>query len=227
MLPSMSEPYDPQASHAGQAAYSPWVLRIYDWFVLGFSCTFAWRCPSRVLLDHYQRHVGTHHLDVGVGSGYFLDNCRFPVPEPRIALLDLNQSSLTFTARRIARLSPRTYCFDVLQPLPVDETYDSIGLGFLLHCLPGDMDNKATALANLAPVLRDDGVLFGSTILGSGVSHNALGKALMRTYNRKGIFSNLHDSEESLRNALERYFSEVTIKRHGTVGLFAARRPRR
>jgi ubiquinone/menaquinone biosynthesis C-methylase UbiE len=226
MLSAMSEPYDSQASHAGQAAYSPWVLRIYDWFVLGFSCTFAWRCPSGVLLDHYQHHVGPHHLDVGVGSGYFLDHCKFPVPEPRIALLDLNQSSLAFTARRIARMSPRTYCADVLQPLSVDETYDSIGLGFLLHCLPGDMDHKAKAIANLVPVLRSDGVLFGSTIFGSGVSHNILGRTLMRAYNRKGIFSNLNDSEESLRKVLERYFAEVTIRRHGTVGLFVARRPR-
>jgi hypothetical protein len=62
-------------THAGQASYTPAVLRIYDLFVLGFSSSYAWRCPSRQLLEHYQRHITSKHLDVGVGTGWFLDRC--------------------------------------------------------------------------------------------------------------------------------------------------------
>jgi len=220
---------EPLDSRAGQAVYSPWTLRLYDWYVLGLSCRLAWRCPSGVLLAQYQAHVGARHLDVGVGSGYFLDGCRFPVARPTIALLDLNQASLAFAANRIARLSPRTYRADVLQPLAdrIDETFDSIGLGFLLHCLPGDMAYKARALANLAPLLGPDGVLFGSTILTEGVPHNAFGRALLNVYNRKGIFSNRGDSAAGLGAALEQSFSDVAVTTHGTVALFTARRPRR
>jgi len=60
---------------AGQAVYSKRVLGNYDLVVLGLSNRFLWRCPTERLLEHYNRHVTENHLDVGVGTGYFLDNC--------------------------------------------------------------------------------------------------------------------------------------------------------
>lgn len=63
---------------AGQAVYTKRVLHVYDLFVLGFSNRFVWRCPTPALLAHYDRHVTANHLDVGVGTGYFLDRCHFP-----------------------------------------------------------------------------------------------------------------------------------------------------
>jgi SAM-dependent methyltransferase len=213
-------------SRAGQAVYSRWTLQLYDLYVLGLSCRLAWRCPAPTLVAHYDAHVSSHHLDVGVGSGYFLDRCRFPVPRPEIVLLDLNEASLAFAARRIERFAPRACRADVLEPLPLAERFDSIGLGFLLHCLPGDMAYKARALAHLAAVLKPEGVLFGSTILAADVRHNRLGAALVGIYNRKGIFSNRTDSEAGLRAALEASFVEVSITIQGAVALFSARRPR-
>ena len=213
-------------SRAGQAVYSRWTLQLYDLYVLGLSCRLAWRCPSRALLAHYDAHVSAHHLDVGVGSGYFLHRCRFPVPHPEVVLLDLNEASLAFAARRIARLAPRTCRADVLEPLPLVERFDSIGLGFLLHCLPGDMPYKARALAHLAAVLNPAGVLFGSTILAADVGHNRLGARLVELYNRKGIFSNRGDSATGLRAALDASFAEVSITVRGAVALFSARHPR-
>ena len=213
-------------SRAGQAVYSRWTLRLYDLYVLGLSCRLAWRCPAGTLLAHYDAHVSAHHLDVGVGSGYFLDRCKFPVPRPELVLLDLNEASLGFAAHRIGRLAPRTCRADVLEPLPLAERFDSIGLGFLLHCLPGDMPYKARALANLAAVLNPQGVLFGSTSLAADVRHNRLGAALVDLYNRKGIFSNRGDSAAGLGAALEESFADVSITVRGAVALFSARRPR-
>lgn len=212
---------------AGQAVYSPWVLRLYDAYVLGLSCSLAWRCPSRVLLAQYDRLVGRRHLDVGVGSGYYLDRCRFPTARPEVTLLDLNPVSLDFAARRIARYSPRVIRHDVFDPVPLAERFDSVGISFLLHCLPGTMAEKGVTLARLAPALDDGGVLFGSTILGRNANHNAFGRVLLSAYNRRGIFSNLEDSADTLRAALEAAFVEVRTERVGTVALFEARRPRR
>jgi len=65
---------------AGADVYSKSVLSIYNLYVLGFSNTFAWRCPSRLILDFYNEHISDNHLDVGVGTGYFLDRCQFPTP---------------------------------------------------------------------------------------------------------------------------------------------------
>jgi hypothetical protein len=93
---------------AGQAVYSPMVLRTYDSIVLGLSNRFLWRCPTAELLRLYDRNVSERHLDVGVGTGYFLDKSRWPVAKPAITLLDLNPNCLTMASRRIRRFTPQT-----------------------------------------------------------------------------------------------------------------------
>jgi hypothetical protein len=124
---------------AGQRVYTPLTLRVYDLFVLGFSNRLVWRCPSSNLLERYESHVGARHLDVGVGTGWFLDNCSW------------------------------------------------------------------------------------RTILGRGVSHNLLGRRLMRLYNRKRIFSNLEDDQQGLAGGLASELTEVEIQVIGAVALFAGR----
>jgi hypothetical protein len=200
------------------------VLAVYDWWVLGLSNRFAWRCPRERLLAHYDAHVSANHLDVGVGTGYFLDRCRFPTPAPSLALLDLNPSALRWAARRVRRYRPRTYLGDVLEPIGLGGTrFGSIGLNFLLHCLPGDFSTKAAAFRHLRALLGDDGVIFGSTILGRGVRRNRLARGLMAAYNRKGIFSNSWDDRGGLERALEAHFGQYRVKIEGCVALFSAR----
>src|SRR5687768_11833517 len=117
---------------AGQAIYTRSTLHAYDFVVLGVSNRFVWKCPSRRIEEHYNRHVTANHLDVGVGTGYFLDRCRFPSPTPRVALLDFNQSALEHAARRIARYKPETYRRNVLEPMLVDTAkFDSVGTNYL------------------------------------------------------------------------------------------------
>lgn len=141
-------PVSPEA--AGAAVYSKPTLLIYDFFVLGFSNTFAWRCPSRVILDFYNEHVTANHLDVGVGTGYFLDRCHFPSPNPRITLVDLNENSLAMTSHRLARYHPTTHTANILEPLQITgPRFDSVGFSYLLHCLPGTMKDKEMVFRNL------------------------------------------------------------------------------
>lgn len=97
---------------AGQAVYSKGALKVYDWVVLGISNRFIWKCPTPGLEAHYNKHLSANHLDVGVGTGYFLDRCRFRSARPRVALMDLNPEALAFAAQRIARYQPETYRLD-------------------------------------------------------------------------------------------------------------------
>nr|VUD24252.1 type 12 methyltransferase [Salmonella sp. NCTC 7297] len=53
-----------------------------------------------------------------------------------------------------------------------------------------------------------------------------LAKKLMAVYNKKGIFSNIHDSADTLRSALDEHFAKVTLEQHGAVALFSATTPR-
>lgn len=209
---------------AGQAVYTPRTLAIYDLAVLGVSNRFIWNCPTARLEEHYNRHVSANHLDVGVGTGYFLDRCRFPAATPRVALMDLNSDTLAFAARRIARYRPEQYRRNVLEPIAFDaEGFDSIGLNYLLHCLPGSIASKAVVFDHLRPLLKPGAVLFGSTLLHGGVPRSALARGLMAIYNRKGIFANRDDDLAGLQRALEQRFREVRVEVAGCAALFAAR----
>ena len=211
--------------HAGQAAYTPWTLRVlYDVGVLGYSNRFVWKCPTPTQLAWYDAHVSANHLDVGVGTGYYTAHCRYPSPSPRLALMDLNANSLEHAASRAVRYSPETYRRNVLDPIDFDSPrFDSIGLNNLLHCLPGSMDEKAVVFDHLRPLLNPGGCVFGSTLLQGDVPRSMQARVLMRIYNRKGIFSNTRDTRESLERALHKRFKESQITVHGCVALFRAR----
>ncbi len=214
----------PEQVAAGQAVYTKGALTVYDVVVLGLSNRLIWKCPTRRLLEHYDRHVSANHLDVGVGTGYFLDRCRFPSAAPRLALMDLNRNSLDFAARRIARYAPETYLRNVLEPISIDaETFDSVGVNYLLHCLPGAIDAKAAIFDHLKTLMRPGAVLFGSTLLQDGVARGPAARQLMGFYNRKGIFSNEADDVDGLRHALQQRFQSVSIEIVGCAALFSAR----
>lgn len=209
---------------AGQAVYSKRVLSLYDFWVLGVSNHFFWKCPTRLISEKFKSCVSDNHLDVGVGTGYYLKK-HLPKNTRRIALLDLNSNSLASTANAIKWFNPESYCANVFEPLSLDcERFDSISVNYLLHCLPGNMKDKASVFGNLKALLFDGGSLFGSTILGSGVPHNVLGNKLMHFYNKKGIFTNLDDNIEELREALNTHFSNVEIELHGCVAIFSAKK---
>jgi SAM-dependent methyltransferase len=214
----------PDQVAAGQAVYSKRLLNAYDFLVLGVSNRFIWRCPTPRLLAHYNRHVTANHLDVGVGTGYFLDRCRFPTPSPRIALMDLNPNSLEFAARRIARYSPETYVRNVLEPIADPPAkFDSVGVNYLLHCLPGTIESKAAVFDHLLPLMNPGGVIFGSTLLQGGVRRNWAAKRLMKFYNAKGVFTNTQDDLDGLDRELRRRFQNVTIETIGSAAVFVGR----
>ena len=207
---------------AGQAIYSPMVLRTYDWFVLGFSNRFLWQCPTQELRRVYDRNVSARHLDVGVGTGYFLDKAKWPVPNPAITLLDLNSECLGVAAKRIRRYAPQTVRANILAPLPPLETVKSAALCYLLHCLPGTIPQKAVAFDHLRPLLAPGARVFGATIVQGSVPRSRPAQALMNLYNRKGIFSNAGDTVEDLETALSGRFSNVQVELRGVVALFEA-----
>lgn len=212
---------------AGQALYSLPGLRLwYDLVVFGVNNHLVWRCPTRELRTLYRRHLSSDHLEAGVGSGYLLDRCGFPTDEPRLVLVDLNASALAVTARRVARYRPRTLRRNLLEPLAWDgEPFDSVGLNYVLHCLPGTMAEKAVVFDHLGALLRPGGVIFGSSLLASGVRRGALARMGMDLYNGMGVLSNAADSLDALRGALRSRFRDVEIRAVGCVALFSARAP--
>jgi SAM-dependent methyltransferase len=213
-----------QQRRLGAGVYGRASLSLYDVGVLGLTNRLIWRCPSDRILDLYQSCVTANHLDVGVGTGFFLDRVEFPRPSPRVGLLDLSGASLTHTARRLIRYEPEMYRADVLQPITTSiEPFDSIGLNYLLHCLPGPMEYKAAAFDNLLPLLRPGGVLFGGTVLRHVPRLPVQARAWMALYNALGAFDNARDSLDALHFELSSRFVEVEVETRGAVALFKAR----
>lgn len=206
---------------AGHAFYTKRALVVYDAMILGYFSRMAWKCPKARLLRHYDENVSTNHLDVGVGTGYFLDRCQFGSTTPRVALMDPNTNCLEVAGRRISRYHPEAYEADALQPIQLEiAKFDSVSLNYVLHCLPGDIVSKGIVFENLRALMNPSGVLFGATLLHNGVPRNWLARTVMDRNNKHGIFSNVNDSLDGLRSVLSAHFAASAVEVVGCVGIF-------
>ena len=122
-------------AYGGQSEYTPFFLKIYDPVVLGFFTRVVWRCPTTRLIEGYRRHVRPLHLDVGPGTGYFLEPAGLPDGSP-VTILDPNTNVLAHATRRLQRLDITAVEADVCKPLPITGPFDSAALSGVIHCLP-------------------------------------------------------------------------------------------
>ncbi|KAK2877270.1 hypothetical protein FQN49_001275 [Arthroderma sp. PD_2] len=223
--------------------YNPLTLWVYDFFVHFLTNLFWWRCPTdSVLFPFFQANAGPVHMDVGVGTGYFpvsmrqSEKQRHPTARQneaqwpkQLTFVDMNPACLAKASDRLG-LPDRTECVlaDIMKPINMDvKQVDSISMMYILHCIPVSPEKKGCTFAHLKPYLKDSGTLFGSTVLGKGVSHNLIGSFLMWLYNAIGMFGNLEDRKEHFLKPLEEQFEHVESAVVGTVLLFKAQKPRK
>jgi SAM-dependent methyltransferase len=209
----------------GQSDYTRLLLNLYDPLVLGPVARFVWRCPTSELTERYRDHIREPHLDVGPGTGYFLERSGLP-SGTAVTILDPNPNVLRHVSRRLPGLEISAVEADVCKRLPVDGPFASAALHLVLHCLPGPLERKAQAVANVAAVLAPHGVLFGATVLGESGPHTRLSRRVLHAFNRRGAFDNLGDTEESLGEILRASFDEVNVDVIGSIAVFAATKPR-
>lgn len=210
--------------YAGQSIYTPRILTLYDFSVLTLSNSFLWRCPTSRLLHHFNQNISANHLDIGVGSGFFLDKCNFPGHRPRIGLMDLNPSAIKHTAARIVRYNPEEYIHNIYEPIDFfSPKFNSISLNYLLHCLPGNLADKCVVFDHIQSLADPGAICFGSTLLGDGVSLNWGAKHLMSFYNKSGIFSNSRDNAHNLEKELAKRFDIISFEIVGATALFSGR----
>jgi len=80
---------EPSGLPASSAGYTRAVLMIYDLWVTHFSNRYVWRCSVDIHRDHYRKWIGKRHLEVGVGTGYYLSGATLREVQ-HVALLDPN-----------------------------------------------------------------------------------------------------------------------------------------
>jgi ubiquinone/menaquinone biosynthesis C-methylase UbiE len=211
-----------EAVAAGHAFYTRRSLKVYDAAILGFFSRTAWRCPAARIQLHFNQHVTANHLDVGVGTGYFLDHCRFPSAQPRVGLLDVSDACLERASARIARYKPEVHHASVFEPLDLGvPSFASVSLNYVLHCLPGTLTEKGVAFEHLAGVLEPGATVFGATLLSGGVRRNWYARQIMARNNRVGIFSNAEDDLDGLNAMLAGHLDNVSVETVGCVALFS------
>jgi SAM-dependent methyltransferase len=212
-------------AYAGQSEYTPFFLKIYDPVILGFFTKVIWRCPTSRMVEGYRRHVRPLHLDVGPGTGYFLERAGLPEGSP-VTILDPNVNVLDYASRRLQGFDITIVEADVCKSLPLDGPFDSAALNGVIHCLRGPLPRKAVAVANVAAVLAPTGVLFGASILGLSGRHTRLARSVLKVNNRRGTFDNLGDTEDGLGEILSASFERVELDTVGSMAIFAATGPR-
>ena len=202
--------------------YTPGGLRIYDSFVMGLLAERVWGCPAEHFVDFYREHLKPAHADIGVGTGYCIDRCE-PGPTERLALIDLRQSCLDYCAERLDRFRPETFVRDARMPILIDaRRFDSIGLGGLLHSLPGDMRDKGGVFDAIAPIAAPGAVIFGYTLVCDGANATLTRRTVHRTLNALHVIDNDHDHMADLAAELARRFTDCRLRLIGNVAFFSA-----
>ncbi|KAF7593564.1 hypothetical protein BBP40_011184 [Aspergillus hancockii] len=212
------------AAERGAAFYDTWQVYAYDMMVLGFINSFGWCCPTnKHLLPLFQANIRSNHLDIGVGTGYYHKFSSFP---GSLTLCDLSVGALEMAKARSGVDNVKVIRCDITQELPTDEVFDSISMFYLLHCLPGPIENKTAVIERVLPNLASDGVLTGATILGKGVTDGFIGRLWRNYVNGKGYLDNSEDDAQSFIDTLNDNFEDVETKVVGAVLVFKAERPK-
>lgn len=210
----------------GVRIYRPLLLSIYDFLIMRVLTVYVWRCPAFHYTNLYRDFMSRNHADIGVGTGYVLDRCEYEPGEVRIALFDLQRNCLEYTARRIARFEPEIYQCDALEPIRVGAgSFDSIALGGILHCIPGDMAEKGIVFDSIKPLMHSRTKVFGYTILNQGIHKTRLSKATYFILQKLKVINGLNDSATQLTKELEMRFTSVEVKVIGCVAIFVAHAP--
>ncbi|KAK7749682.1 hypothetical protein SLS53_000261 [Cytospora paraplurivora] len=148
--------------HKKEVIYKSWDLLIYEIWVLGIVSTWAWGCgTNQYLLPQFRAN---HHLDIGSGTGYYLRKGNIP-QSTNLSLVDLERSALEVGLRRSGRAdgnNVRGIVADILQPLPVDDRFDSVSMYYLLHCFPAPVDVKCRIIQHIKRNMTPNGVIHGA-----------------------------------------------------------------
>lgn len=209
-------------AHKAVKIYSKSLLSFYDLYVFKCVSPIFFRCPSEKIIDFYLNNVSENHLEVGAGTGFLLKKCQNAEKIKHLSLLDLSENCLQATQKSIKPIKATVYKANILEALPLqNRKFKSIGLNFVLHCVPGNFKTKGMALLNLGNHLTEDGSIFGSTAIYDS-NQNIMAKLVMDAYNKSGIFNNIDDKKNELEDILLSDFNNVSVTQISNVIFFKA-----
>eukprot|EP01084_Bolivina_argentea_P158034 275333_1 len=193
---------------------------------------FAWGYDGKHSLNLYNKCLlnSNSHLEIGVASVTDLVNCNIINEKKeniKLSLSDYDQIPLELAEKTLIKSgfqksNIETICCDALQ-LNANEfnfqPYNTIALGFVLHVIPGLMNEKFPKIINnLSSLIDKNTILFGSTLCNIYIlpEHQDLyTKMLMKQVGK-------HDNPQDVENVLKNYFDELHVTHIGSVIQFEA-----
>ena len=139
------------------------LLNNYDYFVNNLNCKYVWKCNQNIIKDLYKNNLSKNHIEIGPGTGYFLKQNQFD----SLYLIDINNDILNDSFKNLKNNSKKIVkinknIFNKNNQLKINNV-NSIGLSYVLHCVPNTLDISLNYLVN--NLNKKDVTLFGSTVI--------------------------------------------------------------
>lgn len=194
-------------------------LKLYDFAVNDINCNYVWRCNKKNIIDNYKKNIGKIHLEIGPGTGYFLKN---NYPNEKLYLMDINNETLDFSKKNLEGSYNNIYKLKhniFTDKIKIDQL-DSVGINYVLHCVPGKLENKVDKLiSNL--ITSNQTKYFGATVVNNNYLQTPLSKFELYFLNQKKIFSNFEDDYRNLIKYFEYNNINYQYKICGNVLIFS------
>ena len=190
------------------------IFNNYDYFVNKINCKYVWKCDQRYIKKLYANNITNNHLEIGPGTGYFIKKYHFN----SLHLLDINQDILTNSKKNLNNncQNIKIHNKNIFESNnKINEDITSIGLSYVLHCVPNNLD---ISIDNLVKNTKNDNqiTIFGSTVIPN--KKDFLAMTEIYTLNTLGIFNNINHNKEQLEYIISKY--NGNIKHVGNVLLF-------
>lgn len=190
------------------------LLNNYDYFVNKLNCNYVWGCNQKVIKNLYKNNLGKNHIEIGPGTGYFLKQNQFN----NLYLFDINNDILNDSYENLKDNSKDTFkinknIFNENEKISIDNI-NSIGLSYVLHCVPNTLDKSLNYLIN--NLNQKNVILFGSTVVPQKT--NIVASTELFFLNKLGIFNNKNHNIDQLKNFCKNYEHEINVE--GNVLVF-------
>ena len=197
----------------------------YDLLVNKLNCKYIWRCNYNIINSLYDRNISKHHLEIGPGTGFFINKFKFD----NLTLCDINQDILDYSfdnlknnSKNISKINFNL--FDNLSQTNLNKNvkFESVGANYVLHCIPGKIEDKLLTLVhNLKKINKSHKcVLYGGTVINDPYYNTFLSNALIKCLNHFKIFNNKEDFSYNIINNLEKHNIKFDYSIVGCVFIF-------
>ena len=193
----------------------------YDRIVNDFNCKHVWKCSTKNIIDNYQKNISNNHLEIGPGTGFFLNKKNTGINFKKLTLVDVNKDILQFSKKNLEQYySNIEILHSDLFSQKISESiyFESVGVNYVLHCVTGNLQTK---LDNLIDNLGNNKYnLFGASVICDPLHMNTIAEYELIFLNTLGIFNNNEDTYYELEEYLNNRNIKFSLKKQGYVAIF-------